>query len=327
MTPAWNEPMKRVLPLLLFLAAAGCATTGPGAGVAFTVREDGDVLRILRDNRPAAAYQLRERVFPDSAAQNRCGYFRELFTPSGRLVTEDGPPDHRHHRGLFLTWNRVSWARDPAKGWEQTANFWELRPDSGRRTPAERVDARADGGEAAFTVRHDWRIGERVILKETLAARLTAPAPSVTRLDLDFRLASVDGAVELSEYAHHEPGNPNFYGSLGLRASPEFPADALVFTYADARDHNATDDGRFEGSWVDLSGPLAGGSAGVALAWHPENPPARLNHWRKLRFINTDLTALGPVQIPAGSILRLRFCALIHDGDAAAARVGELARW
>jgi hypothetical protein len=307
-------------------ACAGSAATGPGGGT-FTVCEDGDVLCLLRDGRPAAVYQLRDRVFPETPQQNRCGYFRELYAPSGRLVTEDGPADHLHHRGLFLTWNRVSWSRDPSKGWEKTANFWELRAESGRRAPAELVEARADGADAVFTVRHDWRIGEQVILKETLDARAGAAAPDVTRLDLDFRLTAVGGAVELSEYAHHPPGSPHFYGTLGLRAAAAFVPERLVFTYSDGKDHNAVEDGRFEGTWVDLTGDLEGGTCGVALAWHPDNPPARLNHWRKLRFLNTDITAMGPLTIAEGRTLRLRFRALIHDGTADGARIAERARW
>lgn len=311
----------------LLLLAAGCAPARAGEGDPFAIRRDGATLIVERGGRPVAVYQLRDREFPGHPEQSRCGYFHALYAPSGRRVTQDGPEDHLHHRGLFLAWTRVSWARDPARGWDESANFWELRANSGRRAPAEVLEAVAEDGAARFTVRHDWRLRDRVILRETLAARVAAPSPSAYRLDLDFSLVPVDGAVRLSENAHDEPGNPNYYGALGLRASEAFAPGNLVFTYADGRDHSAVEDGRIEGAWVDVTGDLEGGTCGAVLAWHPENPPSRLEHWRKLRFIDADLTALGPVTIGAGTALRLRYRVIVHDGTAAGARVEDLARW
>src|SRR5262245_27855185 len=44
------------------------------------------------------------------------GYFHPLTSPSGIVMTDLAPADHRHHRGVFLAWVEMHGAAD--------ADFW-----------------------------------------------------------------------------------------------------------------------------------------------------------------------------------------------------------
>jgi hypothetical protein len=305
--------------LVLALAAP------PREDVRFQAAEEGGLLVVRRDGRAAAAYQVLDRTFERHPLQARSGYFRELRSPAGRLLTEDAPADHLHHRGLFLTWNRVTWSpSDPADGGPRTANFWELAASSGRRGPGTVSDLAPEGGHAGFTVRHPWRIGERRILDETLSCRIHAPSASVTALDLDWTLAAVGGAVELDEYGHHNQGKGPWYGTLGFRGAAEFAPKDLSFAYPDGLDRSRQDNARAEGGWVRLAGSLEGAPCGVVLAAHPANPPARLSHFRSLRFLCVDVSDPKPVRIVPATPLRLRFRILLHDGELAPSTLADL---
>lgn len=309
----------RILGILL---AAASVTTAPEE---FSAERNGPTLTLKRGDRVVAVYQLENRVFPKAPVQDRCGCFPELRSPSGRILTQDGPYDHPHHRGLFLAWNEVAWSRDPDKGWELKANFWELTEKSGRKGPAAVVGEPKGGAAASFGVRHDWRIGEQKILQETLSCRVSAPSDNVYALDLDFLLETSEGSVLLDEYGHHD-ATGRFYGALSMRAAAAYKNEPMKFAYSDGADHAEVENGRFEGDWVGFHGKIDGADCGAVIASQSGNPPVRLSHWPKLRFISADITAMKAVRIDPGKPLRLRYRVLLFDGDPEAAKVADLVK-
>ncbi|HET8781401.1 MAG TPA: DUF6807 family protein, partial [Pyrinomonadaceae bacterium] len=55
----------------------------------------------------------------------RGGYLHPVFTPSGRLVTDDYPSDHYHHHGIWFAWTKTEF--DGAH-----PDFWNVGDGTGR---------------------------------------------------------------------------------------------------------------------------------------------------------------------------------------------------
>lgn len=68
------------------------------------MKTEGALVRLSVGGRPVAAYQTTPSEAPAgvSAHYRHGAYLHPVFTPGGRLVTADYPPDHRHQRGIFL---------------------------------------------------------------------------------------------------------------------------------------------------------------------------------------------------------------------------------
>ncbi len=290
----------------------------------FSAEEANGAVTVRLRGVPVAVYQAAERDFPAHPHQRRAGYFRELRSPAGVLLSEDGPGDHLHHRGLFLTWNRVTWEEDgrPAA----TANFWELTEASGRKAPGRVSAVSAPGADASFCMSHEWRMAGRTCLEESLRCRAHEPFPGAVALDLDFTLEAKGGPVTLDEYGHRSGKGP-WYGTLGLRGAAGFDPKELRFLYAGRETaESPKDNARLPGAWVALQGVLEGGPRGAALVVRPGSPPCRLSHFRSLRFLDADASDPAPLRLMPGTPLRLSFRAVVWDGTAEPARLDALAR-
>src|SRR5207244_6787804 len=82
----------------------------------------------------------------DSALQ-RGGYVHPLLTPSGTIVTDDYPPKHKHHHGVWSPWTKTRFeGRSP--------DFWNMGEKTGT---VEFVDFGPSWGgpiAAGFSAKH-----------------------------------------------------------------------------------------------------------------------------------------------------------------------------
>lgn len=74
--------------------------------------------------------------------------------------------------------------------------------------------------------------------------------------------------------------------------------------------------------WTDYSGVVAGKKVGITLMNHPLNPPSPF-FTRNYGTFLTNFTLLEKYELPRGERLTLRFRILIHEGDAAEAKIED----
>ena len=74
--------------------------------------------------------------------------------------------------------------------------------------------------------------------------------------------------------------------------------------------------------WTDYSGVVAGKKVGITLMNHPLNPPSPF-FTRNYGTFLTNFTLLEKYELPRGERLALRFRILIHEGDAAEAKIED----
>ena len=269
--------------------------------------EPGPNGKVLRDpaGRAVLAYLTSK---PEGLAGNSACCIHPLNTLAGERVSDLAPPDHRDHRGLFFAWHNVEFRKgtDVMKG-----DFWGW----GRFAPVEeRVIVnknlqlvRSDASGAELSVTNDWTIAQQVVMHE--AATIGVSEERGARvLDLTYRFTS-DYDVTVNQmaftgvcfrcrkdgpYVFFDPnGEVKLPDSTATNPASDWPAQPW---YA----HQVTlPDGKVLSS---------------GLIDHPSNPRSLWHGARGVSFLNPCISAVQPVQIPAGKPLTLRYRAVAFDG-------------
>src|SRR5204863_7936437 len=105
-------------------------------------------------------YQLQKPADSKLAVDSAC-YFHPLATPTGAVLTDVAPADHKRHRGIFLAWFDMHGKKD--------ADFWgwgQFAPVKDRLIVNTAAKSQGDSIEAE----NEWRAEGEVLLRERVAA-------------------------------------------------------------------------------------------------------------------------------------------------------------
>jgi hypothetical protein len=299
------EGVKRLIllaGLLAFDLAARAQGTAVLPGKFSLERAANAVILRHREGVEVARYQLTKPADTTLSVESGC-YFHPFATPKGIVVTEVGPPDHPHHRGIFLAWVEMHGRKD--------ADFWgwgEHAPKQDRRIVNRSItNVMTEGVNARFTALNEWLAEGDAVVKESLGVNLRSSAEANV-LELAYTLVA-DADLTLAKWAFsgfcvrtRKDGELTTTGPAGAVALPnpshlkpesDWPAEP----------------------WYDFTLRLPDGKvAGVAVINHPENPPSLWHNHRDVRMINPCVVAPGAVTLKAGRPLVLRYRVVAHDG-------------
>jgi hypothetical protein len=279
---------------------------------AISATKDGDVLKFAAQpgNTPIFNYQTAPRPVPEGVPdQFRHGaHLHPIYSPGGRVVTGNHPPDHRWHRGVWLGWTDTDFeGRHP--------DFWnEGKEKSGELTGEVRFASleRSWGGpvQGGFISHHrfiDHTSGaEKDVLAETWEVAATR-LPGVFVIDLTSTQNIVgDTPLKLPKY---------YYGGLGVRGPAEWdPADQVSMLTSNGDDRKSGDNSKAK--WVHMGGDVDGQPTGIAVLIHPGNfrfpQPLRLNPKNPQLCIAPSQG--GDWEISPGQPYVSRYRLLIADG-------------
>lgn len=296
--------------------------------------------------KPVLRY-VNAKLLPAEAppAVESVGYFHPVFTPGGTLVTDLGPKDHPHHRGVFCAWIEIEgsgqkgdfwgWgAKAPAKGSVITCDQFQILP--GKPRPG-------DPWSVSWLGLNHWKIGGTEILREGLSARVwhaagpkgelpdpnkSAPAHWQAHV-LDLRYEFGDPAPIEKRVADVRLGASPFGGfcyRAKPRGKPEFTGpDGKAITLPDAAVvFDKLHKNWPAAKWYDLTYRSDDGKtvSGVAVMDHPSNPKTTWFNHRGLHMVNPCIVAEGPVTLKGTLVLKYRL--VVHDGEAASVPLAKL---
>ena len=239
------------------------------------------------------------------AAMARACYIHPLYALDGSVITDDFPPDHLHHRGLFWGWPHIRRGDKEYDSWSPTPRF-ALR--------FERWLAREAGeNRAALAVENGWYAdGERIAREEV---RITAlPASSSARaIDVELTWTALGAPISL------EGAESKSYGGLTLRFATQ--SDATI-TVPSGR--TSADLAIARLPWADFTAtfPGAAGRGGAAILIHPSHPdypPTWLT--RHYGALCVGWPGVTPGTLEPERPTRCRYRIWIHRGDASPATV------
>jgi len=231
-------------------------------------------------------------------------FVHPLRTPSGLLLTRDAPDDHPWHHGLWFTIKFVN----GENFWEEYDEYGVLR-HNGPPAVVERDDRVTVDGELRW-VRPDRT---SVVIDED--RRITHVPLADDAYAIDFETTITPRAdVVLDRTPFTTWGG---YGGLTLRGHDEWAGTRIRL--ADGGVHHQVHG--MAARWCDLSSA----AGGMAILDHPGNPRHPVPWYGSTRaetygegwanFLNAAFLWDEPMILDAGQPLKLRYRAIVHDGD------------
>lgn len=298
--------MKRVL--LLAGVAVSLMHEAATAEVDLKMRVNEKEVSIAKAaGKPVLVYNLVKP--PDTKLSVESGgFFHPLTTPSGEVVTEVGPSDHLHHRGVFLAWVEMHGKQD--------ADFWgwgEHAPKDGRKIVNKSVGSSStsitpEGASASFPVVNSWEAAGETILTEDLKTRLTLDAKAHI-VDLDYTLTPVED-LTLSKWAFSGFCVRTRKDGEIVAESPE--GEVKLPNPVHTKPETDWPDKPWYAYRIKLD---SGKTIGVAVINHPGNPRTLWHNQRDVRMLNPCIVAPAEVKLKAGQPLRLRYTVVTWDGN------------
>jgi len=301
-----------------FKLAQGQPTKDPNA----VTKIDGNTLCFFTSGKPVGSYQADTKDLKPRPGLDpkfiRGGYLHPLFTPSGKIVTDDYPANHLHHHGVWMAWTKATYDG-------RETDFWNMGQGKGRVdfTSLDKYwSGQVHAGLVAKNRYTDLTSGSPVVvLNEQWTVRVYAiPAgeKSYHLIDLETE-QTLTGNLPLGLPQYH-------YGGLGVRGPTGWDGGAnATFLNSEGLTDRIKANAQ-PARWLRMTGNVDGASAGVAVLSHPDNfrapQPVRIHP--KEPFISFAPQTNGGMEIKPGETYRTRYRFVLSDGDADAALLDGL---
>ncbi len=269
---------------------------GPGAFRFAPVDET--ALGLWEGDRPILVYNhgVRPKKGNPAATPHSC-YIHPLYGLDGEVLTDDFPPDHLHHRGIFWAWPHITVAGHHHDLWIQSGiedrfDHWTLR--------------KTDPEQAVLGVENNWHAGGRPVMREQLVVRVHRAQGQGRAIDLELTWTPIDQPITLGG------AEGKSYGGLTFRFAPGAETQITVPSGRTKDDLYMTNL-----PWADFTRLWTGrGTASGAAVFvhpnHPDFPPTWLT--RHYGALCVGWPGVRPRTLDAGSPVRCRYRIWIHRG-------------
>ncbi len=247
----------------------------------------------------------------------RSGHVHPVWTPGGRMVTEEFPADHLHQHGFFAAWVNTTFEGRSVDFWNQAGGTGTVEHVSVESTHSGDVFA-----EMTASLRHTDLTapdGPRPVLNESWMIRVygsgarldeTTAAPDWPAYFL-FEIESTQSCAGESSLTVNE----YHYGGMAWRGPAEW-LGAASCEFLTSEGLSRADGNHSRPDWVCAYGAIDGEECCLAIFCHPDNfrapQPVRL-HPDKPYFVFTP-PVLGAFEIAPGEPMRNRYRYVVHDG-------------
>jgi hypothetical protein len=243
---------------------------------------------------------------------SRAGYLHPVLTPSGKTVTDDYAPNHKHHHGIWWAWTKTEfegrhpdfWNLGDKKGTVQLKELtksWAGAVESGAEASLEQIDLTAKPVKTA--------------LNEKLEVRSYAIGAGANPCYV-FDLTVTDECATTSTLSL-----PAYrYGGLGFRGNRAWDGAAgmqvLTSEGGTARDPKNAERSGVRARWIHLSGNVEGQRVGLAILDHPSNfrAPQSLRTHGDEPFVSYAPQQLGDMAIEPGEKYMSKYRFVVSDG-------------
>ncbi len=292
--------------------SAGLTAQRQGSQLFFT-RAPGGTNPASTESRtqPLFAYQAEPGELPRADIKNafrRGGYIHPIYTAGGALVTDDFPPNHVHHHGIWGAWTHTEFqGRKP--------DFWNMGDGKGR-VEFVALDESWDGPVlAGFRARHrfvDLTAQPPIVaLHETWTVTVYA-SPADAQGTWYFDLTSEQRCATASPLALPEYR----YGGIGLRGNRAWNGSTNAQFLTANGESDRVKGHATRARWCDLNGIVGERRAGLAVLGHPSNfrfpEPMRIHPDEP--FFNFAPQQAGDMALKPGEVYVSRYRFVVHDG-------------
>ena len=273
-------------------------------------RADNDGIDLRLWEQSVLHYRTDKHKLPNNDIKpifKRAGYIHPLRTPTGRIVTDDYPPNHVHHHGIWSAWTKTEFqGRKP--------DFWNMGSGTGTVEFEAVLDTWSGRTHAGFRARHRYvdlsAPSPTTVLTEVWEVTLYAAGQSKTPLRM-FDLTSTQELVTSSPLVLPE----YHYGGLGFRGPRAWDGAAnTIFLTSEGK--NRSNGHATRARWCYIGGTVNTAQAGIVILGHPQNfrapQPMRIHPTEP--FFNWAPSQLGRWEITAAQPYISRYRVIVLDG-------------
>jgi hypothetical protein len=224
--------------------------------------DDGRTHLLLRvGNREVLRYNYAVVQAPEGVDRifDRSGYLHPLWTPDGRVITNDFPAKHLHHHGIWFPWTSSEFEG-------RKSDFWNSKDGQGKVEFVKMLGTSSGPVFAGFRAEHRFinltaPEGPKAALLETWEVRVY-PAGNRYMFDLvSVQTCATEAPLLIRKYR---------YGGLGFRGPAEWEGkDGVAYLTSEGKTrengHEST------ARWCVMSGKVAGRAASIGFLCHPSN--------------------------------------------------------
>lgn len=275
---------------------------------AVTIEREPAGLMVMVKDQPLLFYHTTEVKPPaDSPSYyKRSGFIHPLFTPRGKILTDDFPAGHAHQHAIFTAWTNTTFKNE-------FVDFWNQHQQKGTVEHIEVIRVTEGPVMAQLQVSLSYKsFAHGQVLKEKWTLDFY---PFTENYLFDLYVEQVNKTEDtlfLNQY---------HYGGLAFRGSRQWNPDDKI--YFRNNWHIATSEGIKDSAangtharWVDAYGLIDGAIAGATVFNHPANfryPQAirvhpAMPYWAFAPVVDGAFT-INPAQV-----YRAQFRYYVHDG-------------
>jgi Family of unknown function (DUF6807) len=283
------------------------------------VQTASDRLTITAAGRKVLTFQGGQGELPSPEIKSvfrRGGYIHPVFTPSGRVVTDDYPPDHLHHHGIWFAWTKTEFEGRHPDFWnvgdgtgavefvalDQT---WSGAVHAGFKSRNRSVDVSAP--KPVTVLNEQWTVTVYNVGHVPRGSKDPNSSKSYAMFDLiSTQDLATSSPLILPEYR---------YGGLGFRGHRQWLAkDNCEFLTSEGKDR-ANGHGT-RAKWCHIGGKIDGQLAGIAILDHPSNfrAPQAMRINPDQPFFCYSPSLIGDWRIEPGKPYVSRYRFIVYDG-------------
>lgn len=312
MNEKYHKHIIGLTTLVVCITLAGCRQMNPSPSASaanpISIVETDQGFAVSEGPDQVMFYQRQPKSL--NGKYSRANYIHPLYGLDGEILTEDFPPDHLHHRGVFWAWHQA-WVGDKKLGdsWAINDFFWDIH-NAKVLTP--------DSQSRALQVEVYWKSplwtdaagNQKPFVKETTIICVHRAQDDMRKIDFQISLLALEDGVRIG-------GSEDEKGYGGFTTRIPLP-DGLSFigTNGPVEPQNLSVEG---GPWLDFSGALRkdGKTSGIAILCHKSLPgyPQRWILRRKGSAQNPVFPGRQSVPLSNEKPLVLRYRLIIHRGD------------
>lgn len=286
---------------------------------------DGGAIRLTVDGSDVLTYRGEKTPLPPGFAPEyqRGGYISPVQTPSGAVVTDDYPPGHKHHHGVWSPWTKTEFeGRHP--------DFWNMGDKTGTVEFVAFGDTWSGPVFGGFSAKHRFvdlsaKPDPKPALNEEWQVRVyrvggkTKDGKPGAYFLFDWQSTQTtasDSPLTLPQY---------HYGGLGFRGRRNWDGKGNCdFLTSEGKTRENGNESR--GKWCRITGDADGKPAGVAILCPPDDfrfpQPMRIHPTEP--FFCYAPEQLGEFRIEPGKLYVAKYRFVVADGEIDKAEIDRL---
>lgn len=290
--------MFKLLPVFLLI----CWSFAGKAQINMVVKEGGFLFMEGKDS--VFFYQKSPKDL--EGKYRRCNYIHPLYGADNSRLTEDFPPDHLHHRGIFWAWHQILIDnKSVSDGWE-LKNFQQKVTD---------IEFRLQKGIGYLNTTVDWKSplwkdGSEPYLQEKTVITVHPKIANYRRIDFEFKLKALTDGIRIG-------GSDDEKGYSGFSVRLKLPED-VCFSGENGL-VEPTNTAVVTGNSMKINGSfLKGGKKGGIVIFSNAENPQPSESWiirNKASMQNAAYPGRQSVAIPFDEPLVLKYSLLVFQAD------------